>query len=118
MKYAPWLIGVSYFIQIILGCFGTESLLLSILFGVSVIPASLLCLFSYFLGYCIWNRLPLYYVIFADALNAIDFYIGISVTGKWMLIIYLLLIGLFVLIGCLIKNRNNVIKRNFKKDAT
>lgn len=118
MKYTPWLIGASYFIQIVLGCFGIESFSLSILFGVSVIPALLLCLFSYFLGYCIWNRLPLYYVIFADALNAIDFYIGIPVTGKWMLIIYLLLIGIFILIGCLIKDKEHAKERDSKKNST
>lgn len=54
----------------------------------------------------------------ADTINAIDFYIGIPVTGKWMLIIYLLLIGIFILIGCLIKNKKHAEERDSKKNST
>ena len=54
----------------------------------------------------------------ADTINAIDFYIGIPVSAKWMLIIYLLFVGIFVLVGCLIKNKTHAKERNSKKNST
>ena len=117
-KFGTWVIGISYFIQTILACFGIQLFLLNFLFSISVIPTFLLLTFSFFLGFCYWHRLPIYYALSINILNVIDFYIGLSVTSKWILIVYLLLIGLFVLIGCLIKNVKNVEERNLKKNST
>lgn len=118
IKHSTWLIGFFYFIQIILSCFGFQSIILTYLFSASVVPVIILLLFSRFLGFCIWHRLPLYYMLMADTINAIDFYIGIPVTSKWMLIIYLLLVGICILIGCLIKNKNHGKERDLKKNST
>lgn len=115
VKYGTWLIGVAYFIQIILNCFGLYSFVLTYLFSVSIVPIITLIGFSIFLGFCIWHRMPLYYAITLDIINIIDYYIGIPVSNMWMLIICLLLIGLFILIGSYIKNRKNVSKRNIKE---
>ena len=115
VKYGTWLIGVSYFIQIILNCFGLYSFVLTYVFSVSIVPIIILIGFSIFLGFCIWHRMPLYYAITLDIINIIDYYIGIPVSNMWMLIICLLLIGLFILIGSYIKNKKNVSKRNIKE---
>ena len=117
LKYGSWLIGFAYFIEVILGCFGINSVILTILFGNGIIPIAFLIIFSIFLGFCIWHRLPLYYALTANCINLIDYYIGIPIINKWILIIYLLLIGIFILIGCFIKNRNNVRKRNLTKSS-
>ena len=117
IKYGPWVIGIGYFLQIILACFGIQSILLASLFGVSFVSVTLLILFSVFLGYCIWNRLPLYYVLTTNVVNIVDFYIGIPIAGKWILIVYVLLALIIVLIGAWIKNRENVRKRNFEENT-
>ena len=117
IKYSPWIIGFAYCIQLILGCFGLQSILLTVLFNAAVFPIMLLILFSVFLGYCIWNRLPLYYVLTTNVVNIVDFYIGIPIAGKWMLIVYVLLALIIVLIGAWIKNRENVRKRNFEENT-
>lgn len=69
------------------------------------------------MGFCFWHRLPLYYILFGNALNLIDFYFGIPVTTKWMLIIYLLLAGILVLVGCIMKNKQHVEERNLKEKS-
>lgn len=117
LKYGTWLIGLGYFVQSILCCFGINTFSLSILFGISVFPIITICLFSYMLGFCIWHRLPLYYVFTIDLINAFDYYIGIPITNKWMLIVYLLIAGIFILIGAFKKNRINVKKRNTEEDS-
>lgn len=118
IKFGTWLIGFAYLLQIILTCFGIQSFILTDLFGLAIVPTIALLAFSFFLGFCYWHRLPIYYALSANIINAIDFYIGISVTGKWMLIIYLLLIGIFILIGCLIKDKEHAKERDSKKNST
>lgn len=118
IKYSTWVIGIIYLIQIILGAFGVQSILLTYLFGASIFPLMVLIMFSVFLGFCIWHRLPLYYALTANGINLIDYYIGIPIVNKWMLIIYLLLVGIFMMIGCFIKNRNNARKGNITKGST
>lgn len=118
IKYAPWLIGIAYLLQNILSWFGINSIILSTLFGISIIPIILLCLFSNFLGFCIWNRIPLYYALTCNILNIIDFYIGIPISNIYVYIIYVILLGIFITIGAYVKNRNNVRKRNIKENST
>ena len=118
VKYGSWIIGLFYLIQLILSCFGLYFVGLGIIFGASVFPLTLLCLFSYFLGFCIWNRLPLYYVLLCNFINIIDFYIGIPIPNIWMLVCYLILLGIFITVGAYVKNKKNVRKRNLKENSS
>ena len=118
VKYGTWMIGLAYLLQIMLTCFGIQSFILTDLFGLAIIPTIALLAFSFFLGFCYWHRLPIYYALSANIINIIDFYIGIPVIGKHMLIIYLLLAGLFIIIGCLIKNEEHAKERDSKKNST
>lgn len=115
VKYGSWFIGLIYLLQICLDCLGIQSVLLTFLCGNGFLPILTLIAFSIFLGFCIWHRLPLYYALTANVINLIDYYIGIPIINKWMLIIYLLLVGVFIIVGCFIKNKNNVRKRNVKE---
>ena len=117
VKYGICLLGIIYIIQIILGCFGFQSVLLCYLFNISFFPAVILCLFSKFLGFCIWNRLPLYLALLLNVLNAIDYY-WLLLPNKLVLSIYLIIIGMFILYGSYVKNKNNVNKRNSKEIVT
>lgn len=118
IKYSSWIIGIIYLIQIILGMFEIQFVLLTYLFGISIFPIIVLIIFSIFLGFCVWHRLPLYYALTVNGINLIDYYIGIPVTNKWMLVIYLLIIGIFIIIGSFIKNRKNVRERNIKENSS
>lgn len=116
LKYSPWFISIGYFIQLILSTFGIYSFLLSETIGIGIVPIVVLLLFSFQFGYCVWHRLPLYYVLTTNIINAFDFYFGIPVPNKWMLIIYLILFAIFALVGAYIKNKHNVRKRNTKEN--
>ena len=117
VKHCSWITGTAYVIAVLLSCFGIQATLLCWLFGVSVIPSILLCLFSKFLGFCIWNRLPLYLALLLNMLNAIDYY-WLLLPNKLVLSIYLIIIGMFILYGSYVKNKNNVNKRNSKEIVT
>ncbi len=116
-KYGTWLIALGYFIQVIVCCFGIQSFIFSILFGISAFPIIIMCLLSYMLGFCIWHRLPLYYVCIIELIKAFDYYIGIPISNKWMLIIYLIIAGIFILVGIIKKNNYNVEERNTTKSS-
>lgn len=107
VKYVPYIIGIWSFIASILSCFGLEFSLGVMIFQPSLLP--FICLFacSKLLKFCIWHRLPLYYSILIDVINAIDYYIVIPIASKWMLLIYLLITGMFILLGMYLKERYN-----------
>jgi len=76
----------------------------------SLIPFICLIACSKLLKFCIWHRLPLYYSMLIDVINAIDYYIVIPIESKWMLLIYLVITGAFALYGAYLKNRYNKTK--------
>lgn len=114
-KYVPEIIAILYLIMLILSCFGINLVLLSSIASLSLLPAICLISFSILFKFCIWHRLPIYYVLFQNLINEIDFYFGIPVTSLWMLFIYLLITGMFILIGAWLKNKYNGQKRIIEK---
>lgn len=111
VKYIPFVIGIGYLLMAIFSCFGISCIWLPVLFRFSI--SSFVCLFaiSILLKFCIWHRLPLYYSILIDVINAIDYYIVIPISSKWMILIYLLITGIFILCGVYLKDRYNRINR-------
>lgn len=111
VKYIPILIAIGYFITSITSCLGVFIGFIVPIYRLSIL--SFICLFacSKLLKFCIWHRLPLYYSILIDVINAIDYYIVIPILSKWMILIYLLITGIFILCGVYLKDRYNRINR-------
>ena len=111
VKYCPIIIATFYFISAILSCFGVGLVWITPIYYMSLLP--FICLFacSKLLKFCIWHRLPLYYSILIDVINAIDYYIVIPFSSKWMILIYLLITGCFVLYGVWLKEKYNRLKK-------
>ena len=111
VKYIPILIAIGYFITSITSCFRIFIGFIVPIYRLSIF--SFVCLFacSKLLKFCIWHRLPLYYSILIDVINAIDYYIVIPISSKWMILIYLLITGIFILCGVYLKDRYNRINR-------
>jgi hypothetical protein len=66
---------------------------------------------SVLLKFCIWHRLPLYYGASIDIINTIDYYITIPISNKSMLVWYLVITGIFILVGMYLKERHNAKNR-------
>lgn len=107
VKYCPIIIAIFYFLSSILSCLGIGIYWITPIYYISFLP--FLCLYacSKLLKFCIWHRLPLYYSISIDIINAIDYYIVIPIASKWMLLLYMLITGCFVLYGAWLKERYN-----------
>lgn len=115
IKYIPWVIGLYYLIVSILSCYGINVIALSSVFSIGVIAILLVICLSLILQFCIWHRLPLYYAAIIEVLNGIDYYLLIPIPNKLMLIIYLIIFGIFILIGAYIKNEQNVKRKRNNK---
>lgn len=107
VKHSPWLIAIGHFIMAILSCFGKVWYLLSLLCSLSIIPIISMITFSVLLKFCIWHRLPLYYSIVVDILNAIYFYFNILIGTELKILIYLVIVITFILIGMYLKEKYN-----------
>lgn len=118
VKYIPCLIGIIFIIQNILLFIGIYNVILVTLCNTSIIPLVSLCLFSKLLGFCIWNRLPLYIPIAINLINLIDFYFPINLTIKLILNSILFILLITFIIGAIYKNYKNANKRNIKTDST
>lgn len=111
VKYAPFVIAIGYFIMAICSCFGIVPHIISIFCTMSVVPFIVLFAISKLLKYCSWHRLPLWYSILIDVLNAIYFYFNIPISGKLAIAVYLLITIIFILIGMYLKERSNAKNR-------
>jgi hypothetical protein len=70
--------------------------LLSYIGGVSVLPLLFLYLSSYAFGFCSYHRMFLHYVSLNWVLNIYDYYIGIPLSDKELLLMYLIITGIFL----------------------
>lgn len=112
VKYVPFVIGFMYFIQSVLFCFGIVIPWLTITYRFSILSLICMLAMSVLLKFCIWHRLPLYYGASIDIINTVDYYITIPISNKLMLVSYLIITGIFILIGTYLKERHNVKNRN------
>lgn len=110
VKYSPIIIAIFYFLSAIFSSIKIGIEWIIPICYVSLIPFICLVVCSKLLKFCVWHRLPLYYSMLIDVINAIDFYIVIPIESKWMLLIYLMITGTFVLYGAYLKNRCNKTK--------
>ena len=114
VKYAPFVIAAGYLLMAIFACFGIALHIISIFCSMSVVPFIVLVSVSKLLKLCNWHRLPLWYSLLIDLLNAAYFYFNIPISGKVAVLFYLLITIIFILIGMYLKEKNNAEIRVFK----
>lgn len=79
IKYIPIVIALMYCIDTILDAMEIDISFLSHLFGMSFLPWCFLVLSSFVFKFCLYHRLPLYYIAVNHIISLIDYYIGIPV---------------------------------------
>ena len=112
IKYAPITIAIGYFVMSCASCFGFMVPIVSTFCCITIIPFITLFAISKLLKFCIWHRLPLWYSLIIDLLNAIFYYFNLPIAWKTMLVIYLTITILFIIIGMCLKEKHNKNKIN------
>lgn len=100
LKILPMLIALLYFINTILGYYGINMDIISLLSGVSILPLLFLYIASYALGFCNYHRMFLHYVAVSDFMLWIITFseISISIYNTFFLLMVIAGISLFIIL--------------------
>ena len=98
IKSLPLGIALCYLLNTILSYFGIDAVILSYIGGMSILPTAFILISSFVFKFCIYHRLPIYYIIVSDIFNYIDFYIGIPITTRDLFILNMLIAGIFIVL--------------------
>ena len=98
IKVIPMLLAITALLNTLLSYFGIDLAILSYIGGVSIFSLVFLYLSSYAFEFCECHRIFLHYVSLNWVLNIYDYYIGIPVSDKEMLMIYFVITGVFLFI--------------------
>ena len=98
IKIIPILIATLFLIRSILSCIDVDVTWLSYLCGMSLIPLLFMYLVSYAFKFCTYHRMFLHYIVVNDAINYIDYYIGIPLQYHELLRLHIIIAGVFLLL--------------------
>ena len=98
IKIIPILIATLFLIRSILSCIEVDVTWLSYLCGMSLIPLLFMYLVSYAFKFCTYHRMFLHYIVVNDAINYIDYYIGIPLQYHELLRLHIIIAGIFLLL--------------------
>lgn len=92
IKYIPYIIALLHGVNTLFSFFEIELVFISYLSGIGLIPLVLIWLISLIFDYCLYHRLPLYYILADNSLCVYDYYIGLPIGTELYFGISLLLI--------------------------
>ena len=97
IKVIPFIIMFCYALNNILYYFDIEVIFLSTFSGLSILTWIFLYISSFVFKFCIYHRLPLYYILTIDTINYYDYLIGLPISDKRLFILDIIIIGIFLL---------------------
>ena len=97
-KVLPFIIGLCYIVNSILSYFYMDNYFISWFAGIGFLPWISLVTLSFMLKFCLYHRLPLYYIFIEDKIITYDYLFGISISDIGMLLIHNILAGITILL--------------------
>lgn len=92
-----------YFLNSVLSYFNIEAPILSLIGGLSILPFMFLYLSSFVFRFCIYHRLPLYYMLISDIISYYDIYIGLEISSRNYFTLNAVLAGITIIFILLFK---------------
>lgn len=118
IKLIPSILAFICLVGTILERIGISLITLSFLGFLSFIPALFILLASFALDFCIWHRLPIYYILVSNIINYIVLFIPTLISTSFLLCTHFIVIGILILIGAYVKNKHNGKNRNSENGST
>ena len=112
IKMIPTWLAMCYFTNTTLSYFGIDAPILSLIGGISILPLLFLYLSSFAFKFCIYHRLPLYYITISDILAYYDMYVGIPCSTRTLFSINMIITSLFLFLILYLKPNYD---RNYKR---
>ena len=98
IKIIPFIIMLFYVLNSILSYFNIDIILLSVISGLSILTWLFLFISSFVFKFCIYHRLPLYYILISDIINYYDNIIGIPISNRSLFVLNIIIAGVFILL--------------------
>ena len=113
LKILPVLISLIYFTNTLFSLFSIDLPILSYIGGMSLIPIIFIYISSYVFQFCEYHRLPLHYVVVNIILCSIDYYIGIPISTRLLIVLHccIFCIFIFVIIFLYLKSQYETINK-------
>ena len=114
LKILPMTVALAYLLNAILSYFYIDITIFSHIFGVSLLPLIFMYISSYVFKFCSYHRMFLHYILIIDLLNIYDWYIGINISNRMLLLIHLILSGitLFIILYLYVKSNKKTVITN------
>lgn len=98
LKSLPLGIALCYLLNSILSYFNINAEICSYLGGMSLLPLIFILVSSFVFKFCVYHRLPIYYIIVSDIINYYDLYIGIPLENRELFIMNMTIAGIFIVL--------------------
>ena len=98
LKIIPSLIAFLCFIRTLFSLFSIDLPILSYIGGMSLIPLAFIYISSYVFQFCEYHRLPLHYVVVNTILCNIEYYIGIPISVRLLIILHCCIFFVFIFV--------------------
>ena len=113
IKIIPYILSVFYLSNTILSYFYIDIPLLSYIAGVSLLPLLFFYITSFVFKFCIYHRLPIYYIFINWTINVLDYYLDFTKYYETTVLISIITAGITTLLIVYLKFKEH--ERKFKK---
>lgn len=105
----PYIAALFYLITTILSYFKIDVVVFNTISGQSILSLLFMWVSSYVFKFCIYHRLPIYYMLINDMLSYYDWYVGIPINNKELLVLHVIIAGItmFVILYLYLKSRSD-----------
>ena len=107
IKYIPFILALLYFINTTLSLVDINASVLSYIAGVSILPWLFLFISSFVFKFCIYHRIPLYYILINDAINIVDEYVHFPVSNLEFISIHMVIFCICLIAIIMLRKKCN-----------
>ena len=93
LKVIPMLLALIAFLNTVLSYFDIDLVIWSYIGSVSLLPLIFLYMSSYVFKFCEYHRMFLHYVVVTNVLNVYDYYVGIPISDRELLVLHMIVAG-------------------------
>lgn len=96
IKIIPMFMAFLCLLNTVLSCFGIDLVILSYIGSTSISTLLFMYLASYIFKFCKYHRMFIHYLGLTWIINILDYYIGIPISTRNILLLYFIISGIFL----------------------
>ena len=96
LKFIPMVTAMCYFLNTLFAYLGIDTPIFSNIAGLSILPWLFIYIAAVVFRFCIYHRMFLIYILVTDALNIVDYYVGIPLSTYNLFVVHMLIAGVFL----------------------